>query len=234
MGRARKNQAYVVFQGRKPGVYFSWEECSKQVNGFSGQKQKGYGTRWEAERAWDEWIRAKATEPPRETASSRAQRGRRNSNEVAGIVFGENAQNSNLKRPNPYVVDLSHLTDSDDENQPATKKIKSEADDFKTNTDFISFESEEEDEEFGPSDKPIQLTAAQQAVVDMALRGNNVFLTGAAGSGKTATLKEILRRLKARYPEKDGTEFPSVQVVAPTGIAALPLNGKTTYSFAGW
>lgn len=70
------------------------------------------------------------------------------------------------------------------------------------------------------------LSAEQKAVVDMALKGENIFLTGAAGSGKTITLKAILRRFenqKIKY-----------QVVAPTGIAALPLGGKTTYSFLGW
>jgi Cdc6-like AAA superfamily ATPase len=61
----------------------------------------------------------------------------------------------------------------------------------------------------------------------MALRKNNIFLTGAAGCGKTVTLKEILARLNKK---KKGGNY---QVVAPTGISALPLDGKTTYSFAG-
>ena len=90
-----------------------------------------------------------------------------------------------------------------------------------------------------------ELTAAQEAVVEMAMNEDNIFLTGAAGSGNTATLKEILRRLRKQHLEEGskgykehledaGSNFPYVQVIAPTGIAALPLNGKTTYSFAGW
>lgn len=70
------------------------------------------------------------------------------------------------------------------------------------------------------------LTAEQESVVSLALNGENLFLTGAGGSGKTVTLKTILARLKKRKKE--------YQVVAPTGIAALPLNGKTCYSFFGW
>ena len=69
------------------------------------------------------------------------------------------------------------------------------------------------------------------------MKRKNIFLTGAAGSGKTATLKEILRRFKEKFAKGDAkskSRFPSVQVIAPTGIAALPLDGKTTYSFAGW
>jgi ATP-dependent DNA helicase PIF1 len=63
-------------------------------------------------------------------------------------------------------------------------------------------------------------------VVEMALEGHNIFLTGAGGSGKTATVKRILARL--------GERKIKFQVVAPTGIAALPLKGLTTYSFLGW
>ena len=73
----------------------------------------------------------------------------------------------------------------------------------------------------------IELSPEQQKVVNMAMRKNNIFLTGAAGCGKTVTLKEILDRFKKK---KTGG---NLQVVAPTGIAALPLEGKTTYSFAG-
>lgn len=73
----------------------------------------------------------------------------------------------------------------------------------------------------------MELTPEQDKVVNLALRKNNIFITGAAGSGKTVTLKEILIRIRKR--KKGG----NVQVVAPTGIAALPLDGKTTYSFAG-
>jgi Cdc6-like AAA superfamily ATPase len=76
-------------------------------------------------------------------------------------------------------------------------------------------------------EKQIELSPEQEKVVNMALRKNNIFLTGAAGCGKTVTLKEISRRLQKK--KRGG----NVQVVAPTGIAALPLDGKTTYSFAG-
>ncbi|PQE15992.1 atp-dependent dna helicase pif1 protein [Rutstroemia sp. NJR-2017a WRK4] len=79
--------------------------------------------------------------------------------------------------------------------------------------------------------EPVKLTAEQQAVVEMAMQGHNIFLTGAAGSGKTVTLLQIIANLERKYfdPKKK-----RVQVIAPTGIAALPLNGRTTYSFAGW
>jgi ATP-dependent DNA helicase PIF1 len=79
------------------------------------------------------------------------------------------------------------------------------------------------------------LAIEQQAVVDIALTGANIFLTGAAGSGKTVTLREMIKRLRQCHKlPRSNKQFPAVQILAPTGIAALPLDGKTTYSFAGW
>jgi ATP-dependent DNA helicase PIF1 len=91
----------------------------------------------------------------------------------------------------------------------------------------------EYDGRFSQNHEPVKLTAEQNAVVRMALQGHNIFLTGAAGSGKTVTLLQIIASLERKYPNVS-RKNPSVQVIAPTGIAALPLNGRTTYSFAGW
>jgi ATP-dependent DNA helicase PIF1 len=45
----------------------------------------------------------------------------------------------------------------------------------------------------------------------------------------------MIRRLRQRHKlPRSNKQYPAVQIVAPTGIAALPLDGKTTYSFAGW
>ena len=47
MGKSTKY--YVVRQGRQPGIYMTWEECQKQVNGFSGAIYKSFSTLIEAE-----------------------------------------------------------------------------------------------------------------------------------------------------------------------------------------
>lgn len=39
---------YAVKRGRNPGVYNSWAECQKQINGFTGAVYKGFNTKEEA------------------------------------------------------------------------------------------------------------------------------------------------------------------------------------------
>lgn len=53
---------YVVFAGRKPGVYDTWEECNKQVNGYSGAVFRSYRTKAEAEKALDTYNSEKGAE----------------------------------------------------------------------------------------------------------------------------------------------------------------------------
>ncbi|REE86511.1 ribonuclease HI [Paenibacillus taihuensis] len=47
-----KQKFYVVWVGRKPGVYASWAECQLQTNGFDDAKFKSYESRAEAEEAY--------------------------------------------------------------------------------------------------------------------------------------------------------------------------------------
>ena len=43
---------YVVWQGRTPGIYDSWETCEAQVKGADGAKYKGFATLPEARQAF--------------------------------------------------------------------------------------------------------------------------------------------------------------------------------------
>ncbi len=40
-----KNKFYVVWNGRKNGIFESWDECRRQVEGFEGAKYKGFPTK---------------------------------------------------------------------------------------------------------------------------------------------------------------------------------------------
>ena len=47
-----KNKYYVVWKGRTPGVYDSWEACKKEVDGFQGALYKGFPDQASAEAAF--------------------------------------------------------------------------------------------------------------------------------------------------------------------------------------
>lgn len=47
-----KQKFYVVWEGHKPGIYKSWDECQKQVAGFPQAKYKSFESATEAEKAF--------------------------------------------------------------------------------------------------------------------------------------------------------------------------------------
>lgn len=67
----------------------------------------------------------------------------------------------------------------------------------------------------------IKLTAKQQVFIDRAIAGENIFLTGKAGVGKSFVVKELINRLKGK----------KLVALAPTGVAANNINGQTIHSF---
>lgn len=48
---AGKGKVYVVWQGRKTGIFPTWEACKAQVDGFAGAQYKAFASREAAERA---------------------------------------------------------------------------------------------------------------------------------------------------------------------------------------
>ena len=66
----------------------------------------------------------------------------------------------------------------------------------------------------------MELTQEQNLALERMLAGENIFLTGEAGTGKSTVLREF-RRLR-----EEDTVF-----LAPTGIAAVQLKGTTLHSF---
>lgn len=49
---AKKNKFFVVWDGREPGIYNSWEDCKKQVHAYPEAKYMGFGTMVEAREAF--------------------------------------------------------------------------------------------------------------------------------------------------------------------------------------
>lgn len=67
------------------------------------------------------------------------------------------------------------------------------------------------------------LSKEQQIALDLCRSGENIFLTGGAGSGKSYVIREFMRNI-------DPKEMP---ILASTGAAAVLLGGRTFHSFFG-
>lgn len=65
----------------------------------------------------------------------------------------------------------------------------------------------------------------QCAAVKKFMEGDNIFLTGSAGTGKSFTLQEMVK--KAKYYGKN------IGITAITGSAAILIGGRTLHSFLG-
>ena len=65
----------------------------------------------------------------------------------------------------------------------------------------------------------------QSTALNILKSGQNVFLTGSAGAGKTYTLNQYIHYLRAR-------KVP-VAITASTGIAATHMNGMTIHTWSG-
>jgi ATP-dependent DNA helicase PIF1 len=74
------------------------------------------------------------------------------------------------------------------------------------------------------------LSKEQRNVLDMVVnKGQSVFFTGPAGTGKSVLMRAIIQELKKKYardPER-------VAVTASTGLAACNIGGITLHSFSG-
>lgn len=73
----------------------------------------------------------------------------------------------------------------------------------------------------------IELSDQQKYVLRAVSSGKSVFITGAAGTGKTYLLKHIIEDLKKIYGKQH------VFVTASTGLAASAMQGTSLHSFAG-
>lgn len=58
-----KQKFYVVWKGRKPGIYTTWSEAETQVKGFAGAEFKSFGSLQEAETAFQSRYEAYKGKP---------------------------------------------------------------------------------------------------------------------------------------------------------------------------
>ncbi len=73
----------------------------------------------------------------------------------------------------------------------------------------------------------LSLSNTQKQVLDLVMRRESVFFTGAAGTGKSYILR-ILQEVMERLGKTDKIAF-----TASTGVAACNIRGLTVHSWAG-
>lgn len=97
-----------------------------------------------------------------------------------------------------------------------------------TEMDIESFQ--ESLENHGPKNTAISLSPEQKDVLDLVVnRGQSVFFTGPAGTGKSVLMRAIIDEMKKKHsrdPER-------IAVTASTGLAACNIGGITLHSFSG-
>ena len=74
--------------------------------------------------------------------------------------------------------------------------------------------------------KKLPLSWSSQAIEALRIMNetqDNLFLTGRAGTGKSTLLSEFKNNSKKR-----------IAILAPTGVAAVNVNGQTIHSFCGF
>lgn len=73
---SKKKKYYVVWQGHKKGIYTSWSNCKKQIDGYQGAQYKSFTDKKEAELAFTKTYndyRGKNTKNPTLSAKEKAQ-----------------------------------------------------------------------------------------------------------------------------------------------------------------
>ena len=68
---------------------------------------------------------------------------------------------------------------------------------------------------------------SKEDILNSFFKGNNIYISGRAGSGKSVILKEIYKKCKETLPND------SVYITSTTGISAYNIGGRTLHSWAG-
>ncbi len=72
----------------------------------------------------------------------------------------------------------------------------------------------------------LKFTEEQTRVIESALNGENLFVTGGAGTGKSMLLEKMIKELRSQTPD-------GVFVTATSGMSACAISGTTVHQFAG-
>lgn len=131
--------------------------------------------------------------------------------------------------PDDLLVQLNNSTPEEEETN--NKDLSKWAGTISLQTQRIPFSDRDEATKKLPAHTkikvPLLLSKEQENIIELAMKGHNIFYTGSAGTGKSVLLREMIKSLRKKYG-KD-----KVAVTASTGLAACNIGGITLHSFAG-
>ncbi|RVD87572.1 uncharacterized protein DFL_001797 [Arthrobotrys flagrans] len=210
MGK-QKQKFYAVAKGKTTGIFdLPWDQVRLYVDGYPGAVYKAFPTRSEAMN-W--WLGTYKDEVVAKSESS-VKRAR---------PIASNKSLPSLEPIHPKKIPRQGegsriVTDAMDAVSPPP-----------LDSSFVScLEEIEPEPPRAPQivEKPtIPLTPEQDKILQAVLKGDNVFFTGPAGTGKSLVLAHVKYKLA-----KDNLVYA---VTAPTGIAAVLIQGVTINSFFG-
>lgn len=212
---------YAVARGGASGLYQDWCSAQNQVSGYSGGRQKKF------QKQEDAWVFVNANR-------GHAERVTPCSNETtAGSSKIQPTQHKHMEDwkllSSPPVLDTYTYTTPTPSSEVESPYVDHESEQYLSALEEPAVGSQPNSllvHSFVPEPEP-ELSAEQRHVVDLIVeQGKNVFYTGSAGCGKSTILKAFVTKLKAKGKR--------VKIVAPTNLAALNVNGQTTWAFAGW
>lgn len=139
----------------------------------------------------------------------------------------EGGEQPATKRARVEVINPELPTREDGENIRESESNRGyRADDENQNSKEITKNGTEQEVEC-PAEDEVQLDHEQKKAVVLATSGKSFFFTGKAGTGKSTTLRAIVRALSSPQTKRN------VALTASTGAAAKIIGGDTLHSWSG-
>jgi hypothetical protein len=241
-GKKKNTKFYAVAKGHTPGIYTDWTTAEQQVRGYSFAVHQSFRTKGEAEDYIAQFTHKgygipqhMRVETSPTTATAENYRGQSNHSQAKRAAIHSSIRTNEVVAKNP----ASYSTGSNEDAfqfQPGSRHLPMIATERTYHpvagniapgryTYSFDDDSHEPLPNGGIKTEP-KLCEEQHNLVDLIMSGRNVFYTGSAGCGKSTVLKAFVKQLK-----QCGR---NVVIVAPTGKAALEINGSTYFTFAGW
>ncbi|KAF5336912.1 hypothetical protein D9611_003448 [Ephemerocybe angulata] len=207
MPKSKGPKFYAVLIGRGgPQVYTSWDEVSR----YQGAVHKSFPTRKGAE----EWLGRHPQSKTRQTISI--------PREIIVVSDSDDDEPPKQKKKKPEVI----VIDSDSEDEPMPLVQPSPMNPVPPGKISTALAMSSMPPATAPPPVRPVLSPEQQAVLDKVIKGQSVFFTGSAGTGKSVLLREIIEQC-------GGRDSSIVAITATTGIASVNIGGCTIHSWAG-